>query len=763
MFIGKIQGRWPLGIVVLALTTIACTCGDFFGNLLEEYIIEGIPDQAENIPPPDEGSDMTVVGLEIINASEAAVCYISVSSSSSEFWGDSIIRQPLQPGEAFVYQNFNVGDYDFLAEDCAEDELDILIIDEVYNTQLGQGFVIWRIGESVTTGSGPSIAEVPAAPQALEVEVDPIEQPETVIAEADFDIVNGSSVPICDVYISPSTDEAFGSDLYSGQLQPGAVFEYDTSLEPNYYDIAVYDCNQQLLDERYYLFLGQDNITYDTSGVVTIEGGPAEEKTFAYEPIFQPDDCVFNVPSSMQIDCGSLIVPEDRTLRDSRNIELAVAIIRDQSGSTLPDPIVHLAGGPGQSMVDLLAEDPEYYTFEPYAPNRDQIFIDQRGTGYSSPTLNCPEVEDVSYGTDDVEAYYGAVQDCRDRLAREGVNLTAYNTPENAADIHDLAVALGYEQMNLFGVSYGTRLGLAVMRYYPQNVRSVVLDSVFPPNVNVIIEDSLSQYLALVAAFDACTSDVACNSAYPDLETVFLQVVSSFNVSPAEIEFSDGFVYDVYGDDVVDTMISALFAASETLPLMPQAIYGLRDGSFDAYVALDAYVYGGASRQHQIFGSEDYSDAEGMFNSVTCRDEYAFEDYTAAEQIILQQMPAELHDALFYNTAGRQYRECIIWGSGKALAAENEPIFSNIPTLLIVGSFDPVTPPSQAQLANQTLTSGYYVEFPYQGHSVTGFSWCATDIAAAFVNNPLRAPDISCVDNESVPQFLLPGDPVPSF
>lgn len=753
--------RWPLGAVAALLTTAACTCGGLFGGGggFAEFIEE---DPVATVPSGGVDDQAVSVGLEIINTSGVELCYIAVSASTEEYWGPSIIRESLQPGDAFVYQNFGVREYDFLAEDCADNPADTRVIDEVYNIQLGQGFVIWRIGEDVTTANEPTIAEAPATPEALEVEVDPVEQPEALVAAADFDIVNTAGVDVCDIQISPSTDEFFGPNRLPNTLPPGGLFEFEIDV-PGYYDIAVYDCADGLLDERYFLFLGQDDITYNIDGTVDIGGGPPESKTFVYEPTFESDDCFFDVPSNMEIDCGYLIVPEDRTLRSTTNIELAVAIIRNETGSTLPDPIIHLSGGPGQSMVDLLADDPEYYLFESYAPNRDQIFIDQRGTGYSLPTLNCPEVEDVSYDSDDIEAYYDAVEDCRARLVNEGVNLAAYNTAENAADIHDLTVALGYDQANLYGVSYGTRLALAVMRDHPENVRSVTLDSVFPPNVNVLIEDSVSQYLALVAVFDACAADPACNSAYPDLENVFLQVVASFNLSPVTMTFGQGFgAYDdeISGDDVVDTFIGALFAAGETLEYMPRAIYGLRDGNFDAYLAIDDYLYGGFSTQRQFFDGEDYSDAEGMFNSVTCRDEYAFEDYSAAEAVVLQELPEELHTALFYNPVAGQFRECSTWGSGKALSIETEAVISNIPTLLIVGSFDPVTPPSQAQLANQTLTSGYYVEFPYQGHSVTGFSFCATDIMAEFINNPLRAPDTSCVATEPVPGFLLPGDPL---
>lgn len=705
--------------------------------------------------PPVKPTRTPQSGLEIINASNVDVCFVLIASSQAEFWGSNLIREPLEPGDAFLYDNFRVGEFDFLAEDCAENEADIEIVDEVYEVELGQEFIVWRIGESVSTAEGPTVTAVEPTPE-------PVEPPEIIVSEASFQIVNISEQTVCNIRIATSASQQFGPNQVIEPLAIGGSLQ-PTITEPTYYDVEVYDCDGDLHDERRYLYLGQDDVTYFIGSSVQIDGGSAAQKAYEYQPIFEPRECMFDVPDSLLFECGVLIVPEERSLPTSPKIELAVAILRPPSGNTLPDPIVHLAGGPGQSMIDIMADDPEFFSFEAYAPNREQIFIDQRGSGYSIPTLNCPEVEDAN---DEDIPYYDALEACRERLTEEGINLAAYNTAANAHDIHDVTVALGYEQVNLYGVSYGTRLALAVMRDHPQNVRSVVLDSVFPPNANVLLEDTLSAYLALARVFDACAADAACSVAYPDLEAVFLQVVTDFNANPVTIEFEDrtGFYEQaVTGDDVVNTLVGALFSASETLAYTPRAIYGLRDSDYTAFQELDYYAYGGYSLRRQLFSQEDYSDSEGMFNSVTCQDEYAFEDYTAAERVVQAAMPEELHQALFYDVARGQYRECLIWGSGKALNIENQAVTSNIPTLLISGSFDPVTPPSQAKLAHETLSRAYYVEFPYQGHSVTGFSLCATDIMAAFVNNPLSQPESSCVDQEPVPRFLLPNDRIPRF
>ncbi|MCA9904902.1 MAG: alpha/beta fold hydrolase, partial [Anaerolineae bacterium] len=196
-------------------------------------------------------------------------------------------------------------------------------------------------------------------------------------------------------------------------------------------------------------------------------------------PYVELTDCWMDLPDGLvegdDVDCGLLFVPEDRTDPDSATIELAVAILYASEDDVQPDPIIYLAGGPGGNAVDEL----EAWVDIPYIQDRDLILLDQRGTGYSFPSLNCPEIE---------ESEDDATQACRDRLVADGVNLQAYNSAENAADVADLRVALGYDEWNLYGISYGTRLAQTIVRDYPQGIRSVILDSAYPLAANLQVE-----------------------------------------------------------------------------------------------------------------------------------------------------------------------------------------------------------------------------------------------------------------------------------
>lgn len=246
--------------------------------------------------------------------------------------------------------------------------------------------------------------------------------------------------------------------------------------------------------------------------------------------IFEPAACPFQLPPGQiegtTVECGYLVVPENRADPDAGTIRLAVGIFHPPGGATEPDPIIYLAGGPGGSALELL-----YLSFESaYQPilaaGRDLILFDQRGVGLSEPALDCPDAHELALelldheldgeelSQEEMGVLFGdAYAACAEDL-RAVADLAAYNTAASAADVNDLRLALGYDQVNLWGQSYGTRLALGVLRHDPQGVRSVVLDSVYPPDVDMYLESPPNLDRALGALFEACAADAACGAAY---------------------------------------------------------------------------------------------------------------------------------------------------------------------------------------------------------------------------------------------------------
>ena len=199
-----------------------------------------------------------------------------------------------------------------------------------------------------------------------------------------------------------------------------------------------------------------------------------------YEVSYLGQACPFSPDSAhgFKIDCGQLVVPMRRDQPTKKSVFISVAVIRSSSPTPLPDPVVYLAGGPGGSAlagVDMWTNPPT-----PILENRDLILVDQRGTGYSGPRLNCSRAFIEAPIDNDIRP---GAQKCVDQLRFDNIDPSAYNTDESAADLVDLRTELNLPTWNLFGISYGTRLALRIMQLDPAGIRSVVLDSVYPPGV----------------------------------------------------------------------------------------------------------------------------------------------------------------------------------------------------------------------------------------------------------------------------------------
>jgi pimeloyl-ACP methyl ester carboxylesterase len=305
--------------------------------------------------------------------------------------------------------------------------------------------------------------------------------------------------------------------------------------------------------------------------------------------------CIYNVPQ-YEIECGTLTVPQSRQ-SDSRSIELAIVIIRSDAEQPAPDPVVYLAGGPGGSST-AYTEGLVNTWLKPFLARRDVILIDQRGTGASTPNLACDEysytmldqISTATSGLQTIQAQADALQACQERLTEEGVLTSAYTSAESAADLEELRVALNIEAWNLFGVSYGTRLALTVLRDYPHGVRSVILDSVYPPQVNLFVDAYANGERARQAVFKACAEDTQCAAAYPDLEAHFWQLVDSLNEQPERVTIKMGrrtrdFVWT--GDRLYGLVFQWMYDVRDTA-FIPHYIDLLWQGKFEDTALLQA-------------------------------------------------------------------------------------------------------------------------------------------------------------------------------
>ncbi len=476
---------------------------------------------------------------------------------------------------------------------------------------------------------------------------------------------------------------------------------------------------------------------------------------------FEEASCMFQVPDGVEIDCGYLTVPENYDDPEGTQIRLAVAILRHPDGNPEPDPILYLEGGPGGSVLELLyLTYPQIY--EPmFAANRDIILFDQRGVGASEPALDCDAARELELDLLDyefegnpvdlaeaLELVNEAYEDCGASLAQAN-DLTQYNSANNAADVEALRTALGYDQVNLWGISYGTRLGLTVMRDYPEGIRSVVLDSLVPleAEFEAVVADSYNR--ALDVLFADCAADEACSAAYPDLEEVYFDTIDALNEAPAVFDATNpltGVEYEnirFTGYNFSQAIFQLLYS-TELLPALPQIIYetaagdveGLRTYMSISFVNLEVISIG-MNRAVNCYEERPFIETEAFVEAFTTFPGYTEED---------AQLEAESYIGI-----------CDAFQTGTAPAIEDEPVVSDLPTLVVSGEYDPVTPPAFAEQVDSSLTNSTYVAFPAAGHGPTGTVACPRQVAVDFFNDPAAELDTSCVDEMNV-DFVVPAE-----
>lgn len=410
---------------------------------------------------------------------------------------------------------------------------------------------------------------------------------------------------------------------------------------------------------------------------------------------FTETSCVTKVVGHVT-QCGTVLVPESPGAKET--IALAVARVFSNDPNPQADPIVYLEGGPGgPSVINI---DHAYPYLAQVAPDRDFIFVDQRGIGRSRPQLACSERGET----------LDALARCHERLS-EKADLSAYNTINNATDIELVRQAFGYDEWNLYGISYGTRLGLTIMRDYPEGVRSAVLDSVVPLQVDLLGEVGINGYRAFQLVFEACAEDERCARRYPDAMQVFMQLLEDLNEEPGG---TDG---DINGD-VFAQLVFQLIYAPQGVEIIPLLVEAATQGNFEYFEELEE----GVARPGFAFG---------MHLSLHCAEEIPFSSAEAMDDF-----DAQIPDVLRPPLSGAAYLSyCDQWPVSEAPSSENEAAESDIRALVMGGHFDPITPPSYAEAAANFLSNSQYFYMETESHGAS-LGQCGLSMVKSFFTDP---------------------------
>jgi pimeloyl-ACP methyl ester carboxylesterase len=475
---------------------------------------------------------------------------------------------------------------------------------------------------------------------------------------------------------------------------------------------------------------------------------PVPEPTpLVYQPTLVSSDCRFNLPASARVECRTAILPESRDGSSARSLRLPLVIYHSLNPFPPADPLIYLHGGPGASAIEWAAANFEGF-IGPLLYERDVLVFDARGFGQATPALECPELLNQFHlelrqeiDLDYRAAVYGPlVKACRDRLASQGIRLAHYSSAAMAADLRDIVELLGYEQVNLYGVSFGASVAQSVARDHPEILRSLVLDSALPLQGNFYTGIAGGLERAVGAFNDSCQADAACRSKYPNLQAVFNELSAKLEANPLRPDAAGLSTSRLVLDALhFQEALRLALLTPALLPDIPQGIYALRYGD-------TAFVEAALSAPRMYFSDP----ALGGMLSILCS-EHAFAltpaSLEAGLQADLQAYPrtAALARYSLYGGGHGLFEICDQW---QAAPFQAQPrLASAIPTLLLNGALDPLASPALLAQPPSGLEQATWVEFPNLGHALSlgPQGACPLSIALAFLHDPAADLPLACV------------------
>jgi pimeloyl-ACP methyl ester carboxylesterase len=438
--------------------------------------------------------------------------------------------------------------------------------------------------------------------------------------------------------------------------------------------------------------------------------------------------------------CGTLRVLEDRSLAApnaaDRKIDLHIMVLPARGRDPAPDPLFILAGGPGQAATEvgpmMLAQLRDVHL------KRDIVLVDQRGTGRSNP-LDCEVSDDGSLAAlFRTELVMDELLDC---LASLDADPSLYTTPAAMDDLDDVREALGYEQINLYGASYGTRAALVYMRRHPDRVRTAVLDGAAPVEIRLPLHMAEDGAAALETLFLDCERDESCHASFPDLRAHHSTLLERLadQPQPAVLEHPRTGVVEevVVSEQAVVAILRGALYSSELAALVPLAIERAHAGDFQqlAAMAVTASATGDSLSQ-------------GMFLSVVCAEDIPF--------ITDEELSRHLASEDPKSGALESLREaCVKWPVGEIPDGYADPVRSTVPTLILSGANDPATPSRWGDAVAATLPASRHLVIPGIGHGAWAHGCVGERMAEFMAQGSASELDFGCTKRIHRPAFFL--------
>jgi pimeloyl-ACP methyl ester carboxylesterase len=457
----------------------------------------------------------------------------------------------------------------------------------------------------------------------------------------------------------------------------------------------------------------------------------ALEAHAAFVPAFAETACALpdmSADIAARLRCGTVSVPRNYADASAGTFKLAVVVIHPRVQEPQAEPVLFIQGGPG-SPLTLHAARIARNESATLAPNRDLILVDQRGAGSSEPAM-CPELSRQQLGVFAHEARPDALQaawrgtygNCRRELERDGIDPAWFGTSVTVRDLENVRRALGMERWNVYGRSYGTEVAMTLEAQYPDTLRAVVLDSVYPPDP-LPLTRSQTYKAALDALFHACRTDASCVAAHPDLAMTFHEAMAGLAKEPLTVALPPGLgsAELVVGPTLFSMAVDQALYYLPFVAMLPKVIQSVHDRDVTALQPFIAFM------AREFVSMESPGDAA----VVECRDRPSLQAPT------VEPTSAD-GGGIFFRGMCRSW---IAPGEPGAIASATK-----VPTLLLAGEIDPVTPPPFAQMVAEKMGArAHVVAFPHVAHNVEGSSACGGKLVTAFMRDPEAALDTACV------------------
>ena len=442
----------------------------------------------------------------------------------------------------------------------------------------------------------------------------------------------------------------------------------------------------------------------------------------------------------LEAECANVAMPLDPDLAEPNSPHITIEVVRKRSLAPEPsqDALTIINGGPGASSISLYADLAP--SLRRVLRERDIVVVDQRGTGRSTP-LACPELEADAIESN-IETIADAARTCLSSLQEDP---RFFTTSVAVRDLEYIRRALGYEQLTIYGVSYGTRVAQHYSRRYPERTRALIIDGVLPAPMALGPQVSLNAQTTLDEIFKRCSETPACQTAFPSLVSDFSRLRTEIRSNPPNVGLQDPTTGRnqelLLTYPLMAIVLRLLSYAPETAALIPLIIHE---------AANERNYLPFAAQALRLTSQLSESMSYGMHNAVVCTEDVPFYDFDFEEMAALLQntyLGAEQLDGL--------RTICNNWPKGYIDKDLKAPLDVNVPTLLLSGEFDPITPPDNAEITIAHLPNAKHFVAPGQGHGVIARG-CVNKIATDFISTPiLQELDTDCLDRLNADPFFI--------